>query len=58
MSEVNKSLRINPVQRNYTYSKRESQECENDLNSPSGVKNDSAQLILVYDSRARTPLFV
>ena len=47
MSEVNKSLRINPVQRNYTYSKRESQECENNLNSPSGVKNDSAQLILV-----------
>lgn len=36
MSEVNESLRKNPAQRNYIYCKRESQECENNANSPSG----------------------
>ena len=36
MSEVNKSLGIKPVQRNYAYRKRESQECENNANASSG----------------------
>ena len=36
ISEVNESLRTNPVQRNYIYCKRESRECENNANSPSG----------------------
>ena len=30
MSEVNKSFEIHPGEGNYTYRKRESQECEND----------------------------
>ena len=36
ISEVNESLRTNPVQRNYIYCKRESRKCENNANSPSG----------------------
>lgn len=49
MSELNKSLGINPVPRNYTYRKRESQECENNTNSRSGGE----ELQCITDSGVR-----